>query len=172
MRSIALLLTLVPCVALAQPAKGKAADKKDAKPGLASVVKPPPMPPQLDNTLFADPATAKWAPVETLPKGAQGALVGTEAANGGMAGWLKLPAGYKMPTSTESHIHTYTIVAGQVTVTSNGEKHAFGPGGYVVLTGRDKYDVACGSAECLLLVRHYGPPDLHAVAPNEAPKAR
>lgn len=166
--SIAMLVVLgVTHIAGAEPQKAAA---KVAPPANAGV-KLPPLPPQLDATLFADPVTAKWEPVASLPKGAQGALIGTQSADGGMAGWLKFPAGYRVPTSWSTHLVSYTVVAGQLTITSNGQKHAFGPGGFAVLTAKDKAELLCGGAECLLVVHHFGPPDMHWVNAADAPKA-
>ncbi len=130
-------------------------------------IKVPPMPPQIDGTLFSDPATAKWEPIASLPKGAMGALIGTEPAESGMAGWLKLPPGFHVPTSWETHITNYTVVSGQLTITSNGQKHLLGPGSFAVVTSKDKHELKCGDAECLVVVRHFGPPDLHWVAPKK-----
>jgi hypothetical protein len=152
--------------------KTQAAPPESGKSTPASGVKAPPMPPQLDDTLFADAGTAKWAPVSSLPKGVQGALIGTDASNGGMSGWLKLPAGYHLPATWETHLSSYTVISGQLSVTVNKQKHTLGPGGYVVLTSKDKHELSCGSSECLLIVRHFGPPDMHWVNPADAPKTR
>ena len=151
----------------------KAGAKSDSKPATTiQAVKPPPMPPQLDTTLFSDLASAKWEPVASLPKGALGALIGTDASDGGMAGWLKFPAGYRVPASWDTHRATYTVVSGQLTINNNGQKHVLAAGGFAILTGKDKHELVCGPAECLLLVQHYGPPDMHWVNPADAPKAR
>ena len=159
MRSIAVGLLLCG-TALADPApKPKAAPSAPKGPA----VKVPPMPPQINDTLFADPATAKWAPIPELPKGAMGALIGTEPAEGGMAGWLKLPAGYHVPTEWETHLTNYTVVSGQLTITNNGVKHVLGPGGFALVGSKDKHELSCGNAECLIVVRHFGPPDMHWV---------
>ena len=137
----------------------------------AAGVKTPPLPPQLDETLWADASKAQWAPVASLPKGAQGALIGTDANNGGMAGWLKFPAGYHLPAVWETHIVTYTIISGQLTITSGGQKHALGPGSYAVLNSKDKHEMHCAAgAECVLIVHHLGPPDMHWVNAADAPK--
>ena len=150
------LVTMALCgLAHAEPPKAA------PKPGAS--IKVPPMPPQIDGTLFSDPSTAKWEPIASLPKGATGALIGTEPAASGMAGWLKFPAGYHMPASWETHITNYTVVAGQLTVISNGQKHLLGPGGFAILTSKDKHELKCGDTECLVVVRHFGPPDLHWV---------
>jgi hypothetical protein len=150
-----------------------AAESTKAEPKTTVVaVKPPPMPPQLDETLFGDPATAQWGPVKSLPAGAQGALIGTSASDGGMAGWLKFPAGYRVPPSWDTHRASYTVVTGTLTVTSNGKKHVMPPGGFVIVTAKDKHELVCGASECLILVQHYGPPDMHWVNPADAPKAR
>jgi hypothetical protein len=141
-------------------ADGKTADKKPAA-GTIVAAKVPPMPPQLNDTLFSDAGDAKWSPIDGLPKGAMGALIGTDPANGGMAGWLKLPAGYKVPLGWETHMHSYTVVSGQLTITDNNKKHVLGVGGFTMLTGHDKYEMSCGAAECLLVVNHLGPPDQH-----------
>jgi hypothetical protein len=163
--SCAVLLAFIGVASAEQP-------KPAAKAAPAAVVKTPPLPPQLDGALFADPTTAKWDVVASLPKGAMGALIGTDAADGGMAGWLKLPAGYRIPPSWDTHRATYTVVSGQLTLTSNGEKHVLPPGGFAVVTSNDKHEIKCGPAECLILVQHYGPPDSHWVNPADAPKAR
>ena len=42
----------------------------------------------------------------------------------------------------------------------------------MVLTQRDKHEMSCGAAECLLLVQHLGPADLHWVKPAGATKKR
>ena len=154
-------------IAQAEPAKAAPAPQQNK---LGGTIKVPPMPPQLDSTLFADPETAKWEPVASLPKGATGALVGTRAADGGMAGWLKFPAGYRVPTAWNTHMVSYAVVGGKLTVTSNGQKHLLGPGGYLVLTSKDKYELQCGQTECMLLVQHFGPPDMHWVNAADAPK--
>lgn len=146
----------------------KAGEKKAAS--ATPAVKTQPLPPQLEGTLFADPATAKWEPIGSLPKGAMGALIGTSAVDGGMAGWLKFPANYRVPPSWDTHMVSYTVVAGQLTISSGGQKHAFGPGGYALLNSKDKHELTCGGSECLLLVRHFGPPDMHWVNPADAPK--
>jgi quercetin dioxygenase-like cupin family protein len=170
-KTASLVLSFTAALGTAQALPAKPEAKKDTKPGPA--IKVPPLPPQLDDTLFADVAKAEWSPVRSLPKGAMGALVGTDPNNGGMAGWLKLPAGYRIPSSWESHLSTYTVISGQLTITSNGDKHPLGPGSYVVLTMRDKHEIVCGAAsECLLLVQHLGPADMHWVNPADAPKAR
>jgi hypothetical protein len=157
-------------VATAEPAK-KGDDKgKKAAPGPG--IKTPPLPPELDNTMFADVTKAAFAPVSTLPKGAQGALIGTDPNNGGMAGWLKLPAGYHIPTAWETHLTSVTLISGALTLTSNGKKWAMAPGSYAVLTSKDKHEYNCGATECLLIVHHMGPPDMHWVNPADAPKAR
>jgi len=165
--SIAILFSAV--AAQAEPAKG-GEKKGEAKPAARAPLNLPPLPPQLDNTLWADPASAKWEPVASLPKGAQGALIGTDASDGGMAGWLKFPAGYRVPPSWDTHRSSYTVISGQLTITSGGQKHVFGPGGYIVLNSKDRHDLACGPAECLLVVRHFGPPDMHWVNPADAPR--
>lgn len=172
MKTTLVIVTALSLAGVAHAEPVKPADKKGAKPAPAPVVKTPPLPPQLDDTMFADAATAKWAPVASLPKGAQGALIGTDANNGGMAGWLKLPAGYHLPATWETHISTYTIVSGTLTITNNGVKHAMGPGSYAVLTTKDKHELTCGAAECVMIVNHLGPPDMHWVNPADAPKTK
>jgi len=166
------LALLFGSVAVAQAQPARSPDKKGAKAAPAPVIKTPPLPPQLDQTLFADAQAAKWAPVTTLPKGAQGALIGTDPNNGGMAGWLKLPAGYHLPPAWETHVSTYTVISGQLTLTHGGQKHALGPGGYAILGSKDKHELTCGATECLLLVQHLGPPDMHWVNAADAPKTR
>jgi hypothetical protein len=158
-------------VAHADPAKSGDKKKAAPAPAPAPVIKTPPLPPELDNTMFADVTAAKWAPVVSLPKGAQGALIGTDPNNGGMAGWLKLPAGYRLPAAWETHITSFTVISGQVTLTANGQKHPLGAGSYAVLTSKDKHELTCGPAECLVIVHHMGPPDMHWVNPADAPKA-
>ena len=173
-----LVLSSLLCIGAAAHAEPAKAEAKKAEPqkGAAKPAGPPiqvpPLPPQLDSTLFADPSTATFAPIGSLPKGATGALVGTDPNNGGMAGWLKLPAGYRIPPSWEGHLMTITVIAGNLTVTIGKDKHPLGPGGYAVLTMRDKHELTCGPAECLLLVHHLGPPDMHWVNPADAPKTR
>jgi hypothetical protein len=137
------------------------APKAPAKP--MPVVQVPPMPPQINDTLFADAATAKWAPIPELPKGAMGALIGTEPASSGMAGWLKFPANYRVPAAWETHLTNYTVVTGTLTITDNGVKHVLGPGGFAIVASKDKHEMRCGDAECLIVVRHFGPPDMHWV---------
>jgi hypothetical protein len=159
MKKIVVLAVSLACVTVCVAA---AHAGKNAKSGTKIVaVPPPPLPPQLNDTLFADAAAAKWMPVSGLPKGAMGALIGTSPADGGMAGWLKLPAGYKVPLGWETHMHSYTVVSGELTVTDNGKKHLLGPGSFVMLTSKDKYELGCGAAECVVLVQHLGPPDQH-----------
>ena len=148
------------------------AQGKKATPAPAPAIKTPPLLPEFDNTMFADAATAKWAPVTSLPKGAEGALIGTDPNNGGMAGWLKLPAGYHLPATWETHIMSVTVISGQLTLTSNGKKHPLGAGSFAVLTSKDKHEMLCGSSECVLIVHHLGPPDMHWVNAADAPKTK
>jgi quercetin dioxygenase-like cupin family protein len=136
---------------------------KPAKP--MPVVKVPPLPPQINDTLFADTEAAKWVPITGLPKGALGALIGTEPAEGGMAGWLKFPAGYHVPAQWETHLTNYTVVKGTLTITDNGIKHVLTPGGFALVGSKDKHELTCGAEECLIVVRHFGPPDMHWVTP-------
>ena len=88
----------------------------------------------------------KWGPAPNVfPAGAQLAVISGDPFKEGLyVVRMKMPAGYKIPASWETHIHSYTVLAGQVTIVDNGEKHLLGPGGYAVLTSRDKYELGCG----------------------------
>jgi quercetin dioxygenase-like cupin family protein len=133
-----------------------AAQAQDAKP----------KPPSTEELLTADPGSAKWmgAPTPGIPPGAQVALIGVDPSTGGATGYAKFPAGYHLPLHWHSHAEYTVMLSGSGTLTTDGKKHAVGPGTYFVIPAKVQHDLVCGAgADCVLLTRRAGPVDYNFV---------
>src|SRR5262245_34237172 len=98
MKKLAFLMLAFSTVALAQ--KPAPTDK-----GKPVTIKVPPLPPSVNDLLFADPAHAAWTPADKLgyPAGAQVALIGQDPVSTGPTMYMKASPGYKMPLHWHTH---------------------------------------------------------------------
>ena len=125
-----------------------------------------PKPPSTEEALVADPAEAKFAPVNVpgMPAGAQGAMIGVDPNTKGATTYAKLPAKYHFPAHWHSFTEYTVLISGAATLSIDGKPHELVPGSYVVIPAKTKHELDCGAAsECLLLTRRGGPTDYNFV---------
>jgi quercetin dioxygenase-like cupin family protein len=124
-----------------------------------------PKPPSTEEALVADPAEAKFAPVNLpgVPPGVQGAMVGVDPATKGATTYAKIPAKYHFPAHWHSYAEYTVLISGAATLVIDGKPHPVVPGSYFVIPAKTKHELECGAAECLLLTRRAGPTDYNFV---------
>jgi quercetin dioxygenase-like cupin family protein len=149
--------TLAVLMLLAVPAL---ADQK-AKP---VQIKVPPLPPSVNELLFADPAHAAWTPAEKLgyAAGAQVALIGQDPVSTGQTVYFKAPAGYKIPLHWHTHGEHIYFISGKATLTIEGKPHVLEAGSYASMPSKTQHSLDV-QADCLFIVERSGPADVNWV---------
>ena len=156
MRTLAIVMLLAAPV-FAQP---KAATDR----GKPVQIKVPPLPPSVNDLLFADPAKAPWTPAEKLgyAPGAQVALIGQDPVSTGPTIYFKAPAGYKIPLHWHTHGEHIYFVSGKATLTIEGKPHVLEAGSYASMPSKTQHSLDVQS-DCLFIVERSGPADVNWV---------
>lgn len=125
-----------------------------------------PKPPSTEEALVADPADAKFAPVNLpgMPAGAMGAMIGVDPQTKGATTYAKLPPKYHLPMHWHSHPEYSVLVSGAATLTLDGKPYELVPGSYVVIPPKMQHSLDCAAkSHCLILTRRGGPTDYNFV---------
>ena len=126
---------------------------------------------------MVDPGKLNWAPVPSLPPGAQIAVIeGPMSEAVPFTVRLKLPANYRIPPHSHPAVERVTVLSGTFNL-GHGEKfdntstHALGPGAVAIMQPKHTH-YAWTSGETIVQLHGSGPWAVNYVNPADDPRSK